>query len=362
MHARSTATASCCCGPTCTSPGVATRCFYWMRRSLLRWPRGTDRSRMEARTAAIRGKPSRTPLRSMRATATAPILHRHHRRHVDLDKHAGPRELADRQQRVRGQRIAAELLDAALAVVRLVAHVGHAWVTILTTCPSVAAVLGEDALDLVPGVLALRHEVLPMCRISPPLPFSSSAPTAAARKIAFEPGPGRVTAFREAALGPFAVAVVGLTSSSCADAASGSAASAMAAAKVLHRSMSPSLWSITWSFVHVPPTIDPLVAKPPAWSSTCAPLAAAVLGRRIFDLVVADAVAARHEDHGGRRDARHVARTSCPAPETISRRRNSAARAPSLARSCAQSASNLTGAWSRIFAISTSRPSSSVTP
>src|SRR5690242_13725161 len=48
------------------------------------------------------------------------LLQRHDGGDVDLDHHARPRELADGQERVGRQRIVAEFLDAALAVVGLI--------------------------------------------------------------------------------------------------------------------------------------------------------------------------------------------------------------------------------------------------
>src|SRR5215467_1555086 len=61
----------------------------------------------------------------VRGSPLHPLFDRHHRRDIDLDQHARPRELADDQQRVCRHRDLAERFGAALSEIRLEPHVGQ---------------------------------------------------------------------------------------------------------------------------------------------------------------------------------------------------------------------------------------------
>src|SRR4029077_6698462 len=97
--------------------------------SMSRWPRfgGLERIQFRWKLNALQpfcvvafsdGKPGPTFPENA-------LFQGHHRGDVDLQDHARPGELAERKHRMGGPRVVADLLPAAVAVVRLVANVGE---------------------------------------------------------------------------------------------------------------------------------------------------------------------------------------------------------------------------------------------
>jgi hypothetical protein len=130
------------------------------------------------------------------------ILRRHGRHDVDLEHHAGPRELHHVEQCVRRQRVALERLRAARAHLVAIADVGDVGGR-LDDVGDGGAVFLQQLADLLPGEAALREEVVLVADRAVVLVFRADAGEVDHLRRA-----GDGDDFGEGALGEFAVVEV----------------------------------------------------------------------------------------------------------------------------------------------------------